>query len=557
MPESASPLDVGLIVTGLLGGLALFLYGMRKMTDALKAVAGDGLRNLLSKLTRNRFSAALAGTIITGIVQSSSVTTVLLVGFISAGLLNFSQSIGVIIGANIGTTITAQIIAFKVYKYGLVMVAAGFFIEVLSRNERLKHWGVALMGLGLIFFGMEMMSSSTSPLRQWQPFIQTMQSLSNPLAGVLMGLAFTAIVQSSSATTGIVIVLASQGMISLESGIALLFGANVGTCVTASISAIGRPRDAVLAAWVHVIFNLGGVLLWVFFIPQFADLVRQFSPVSSQLSAAEQIAKDTPRQIANAHTLFNIANALLFIGFTKTLAKLVEKIVPQKEKALTKHKPVTLYLDDIYLDQPSLALDIVRRELVRMAQGARGTLSRAFRVVTEGGDRQVAKLGTEDKYMDAIHGEIVRFLGKLSQKNISKKESDTLADYISVANDLESIADVVQDNLLHSARKRLRLHVKISPITLKTLKPIYKKTVDTYEQMLEALESGNKEHANAAAKSKNGLLQLTDEATSHLINRLVANEPNRVEAFQIESDIIEHLKRINTLTRRIARCFVK
>ncbi len=553
MPTSA--LDISLIATGLLGGLALFLYGMRKMTEALKAVAGDGLKKLLSNLTRNRFSAALAGTVITGIVQSSSVTTVLLVGFISAGLLNLSQSIGVIIGANIGTTITAQIIAFKVYQYGLIMLTAGFFMEVLARNERLKHWGAALMGLGLIFFGMEMMSEATKPLREWPPFISTMQGLSNPLAGVLMGMIFTAVVQSSSATTGIVIVLASQGLISLESGIALLFGANVGTCITAGISAVGRPREAVQAAWVHVIFNTGGVLLWLFFIPQFADLVRQLSPASSQLPELERLAKDTPRQIANAHTVFNIANALLFIGFTGTLAKLVVKIVPSKKT--TEHKkPLTVYLDKVYLDQPSLALELVRKELVRMAQQARGTLSRAFVVVTEGEQAQIDQLATEDKPMDAIHGEILRYLGKLSQQNISKKQSNTVTDYISIANDLESIADVMQDNLLHSARKRLRLQLKISPSTLEILKPVYDKALKAYEHMLEGLENDDKLEAKSAVKSKNDVVRLADEAAKHLSKRLIADEPNRVQAFQIESDIIEHFKRINTLTRRVARVCV-
>ena len=283
--DSATTLDIGVLVTQLGGGLALFLFGMRQMTESLKTVAGTGMKNLLATLTANRFTAALAGTIITAVIQSSSVTTVLVVGFVSAGLLNLSQSIGVILGANVGTTITAQIIAFKVYKYGLLMIAAGFFTEILARREYLRQWGTALMGLGLIFFGMELMSIGTSPLREWPPFIDMMQSIENPLLSVAIGAAFTAIVQSSSATTGIVIVLASQGLISLETGIGLIFGSNIGTCITAFISAVGRPREAMQAAWAHVIFNITGVLLWVFFIPQFADLVRAISPVSGATQA--------------------------------------------------------------------------------------------------------------------------------------------------------------------------------------------------------------------------------------------------------------------------------
>ncbi len=328
--DPATTLEIGLLVTQLGGGLALFLFGMRQMTESLKTVAGTGMKNLLARLTANRFTAALAGTIITAVIQSSSVTTVLVVGFVSAGLLNLSQSIGVILGANVGTTITAQIIAFKIYKYGLLMIAAGFFTEILARREYLRQWGTALMGLGLIFFGMELMSIGTNPLREWPPFIGMMQSIENPLLSVAIGAAFTAIVQSSSATTGIVIVLASQGLITLETGIGLILGSNIGTCITAFVSAVGRPREAMLAAWAHVIFNVTGVVLWVFLIPQLADLVRAISPVSEALQGVAGSEADTARQLANAHTIFNVANLLLFIGFTGPLSRLVTRIVPER-----------------------------------------------------------------------------------------------------------------------------------------------------------------------------------------------------------------------------------
>lgn len=550
MPALEHPLEISVLLTGLLGGLALFLYGMRKMSDALKTAAGDGMKNLLASLTRNRFTAALAGTIITGVIQSSSVTTVLIVGFISAGLLNLSQSIGVIIGANIGTTITAQIIAFKVYKYGLLMIASGFFVEILARKKRTQHWGTALMGLGLLFFGMQLMSDATGPLREWPPFIHGMQSISSPFAGVFIGMAFTAVVQSSSATTGIVIVLASQGLLSLELGIAILFGANIGTCVTAALSAFGRPREAVQAAWVHIIFNVGGVLLWIFFIPQFAELVRLLSPASQHLDATQRLAGEAPRQLANAHTIFNIINAILFIGFTDHLARLVERLVPRKAKP---QQAVAMYLDNIYLEQPALALDQTRREILRLARLGRASLSRVFRVVTEGREEQVQELAKADSQMDALHGEIIRYLGKLSQRNLVEDQSEILADYMAIANDLESFGDVIQDNLLHNAMKRLRLNIQISVITLQTLQPVYKKVCESYDQILQALEHNDQQAAKTAAKSKKDVHKLAEAATSHLTKRLAATEPNRVAAFKIESDIIEHLVHINLLIRRIAR----
>ena len=262
------------------------------------------MKNILARLTMNRFSGVFAGAFITSIIQSSSVTTVLVVGFISAGLMTLSQSIGVILGADIGTTITAQIIAFKVTKYALALIAIGFALNFLGKRNSVKQTGAMLMGLGLIFFGMELMSNATRPLRTYEPFITMMTQMANPFWGILIGTVFTGLIQSSSATIGIVIVLASQGFISLEAGIALAFGANIGTCVTALLAAIGKPREAIQAAWVHVLFKVIGVLLWLAFIPQLAQFVRFISPEAEGLSGIARLGAETPRQIANAHTVF-------------------------------------------------------------------------------------------------------------------------------------------------------------------------------------------------------------------------------------------------------------
>ncbi|NNG12325.1 MAG: Na/Pi cotransporter family protein, partial [Halobacteria archaeon] len=214
----------------LFGGLALFLFGMEQMADSLKAAAGERMKVILAKLTTNRFMGAATGAFVTAVIQSSSVTTVLVVGFITAGLMSMAQSIGIIMGANVGTTITAQIIAFKVTKFALVMVAIGFSMLFFSKQEKIKQYGGMLMGLGLVFFGMSVMSDAMKPLRSFQPFLDLMTSMENPLIGILVAAAFTGLIQSSSATTGIVIVMATQGFITLEAGIALAFGANIGTC---------------------------------------------------------------------------------------------------------------------------------------------------------------------------------------------------------------------------------------------------------------------------------------------------------------------------------------
>ena len=550
MTDAIPTIELGALITQLGGGLALFLYGMRRMTESLKTVAGSGMKNLLERMTRNRFTAAIAGIVVTAVIQSSSVTTVLVVGFVSAGLLTLSQSIGVILGANVGTTITAQIVAFAVYKYGLLMIAAGFFTEIMARRERIKQWGRVVMGLGLIFFGMELMSIATGPLRQWPPFIDLMQNMKSPLLSVGIGMLFTAVVQSSSATTGIVIVLASQGLITLESGIGLIFGANIGTCITAFISAVGRPREAMQAAWAHIVFNVSGVMLWVFFIPEFAEVVRSVSPVSEHLQGLDRLGADTPRQIANAHTIFNVANLAIFIWFAKPLSRIVDRIVP-REAVPAGIRP--LYLNDFYLEQPALALDQARRELVRLGNLVGEMLRRSRHIVIEGTDREADLLVNADNDVDTLYREIIRFLGKLSQRDLIAAQPQQLAQFVGIANYLENIGDVIEKDLLAVQRKRLVNGLTISPSTQALLQPLDEQVRASFAKALAALETGNLDDAMDAIESKGAVNELVEETTAHIAKRLVADEPARLETFQIETDIIENYRRINTYARRIAR----
>ena len=287
--------------TGLFGGLALFLFGMDLMTKALKRAAGDHMKDLLSRFTRNRFLGVGMGILVTGIVNSSSVTTVIVVGFISAGLMSMAQSISIIMGANIGSTVTAQILAFNVTRFALPLITVGFALSFAAKRDEHQEYGRLLLGLGLVFYGMGVMSDAMAPLRGYRPFIEFIASLSHPLAAALAGAAFTAVIQSSAATTGLVIVLAGQALMSLETGIAVALGANIGTCATAVLAAIGKPREAIRAAAVHVLFNVAGVLIWLGFIPQLAELARLLSPSSDHLTGLARMASETPRQVANAH----------------------------------------------------------------------------------------------------------------------------------------------------------------------------------------------------------------------------------------------------------------
>ena len=544
-------LQLGALLTGLGGGLALFLYGMRKMTESLKTVAGGGMKSLLAKLTTNRFTAALAGILITAVIQSSSVTTVLVVGFISAGLLTLSQSIGVILGASVGTTVTAQIIAFKVTQYALVFIAVGFLMELTARKEAIKHYGIMLMGLGLLFFGMELMSQATYPLRSYTPFIELMQSMKNPLFGILIGALFTAVVQSSSATTGVVIVLAGQGFISLNAGIALVFGANVGTCITALLATIGKPREAVRAAVVHVVYKVLGVLLWLAFIPQLAEVVRGFSPSAPELEGMARLAAETPRQIANAHTFFNVANMLLFIGFTGPLARIAQKIVPDRpEDASEGIKP--RFLEAYFLQTPALALDQVRLELGRLGELTLDMARRAFSAVTGGGKEELATLRNMDQDINSLHGEIIAYLGKLSLKDLVEPQPRQLYEYIGAANYIENIGDIVEMNLVANAEDRLDAGMTLSPATREALAPLHQQACEAIARALEALAEGNADKAREVSESKKEFNRLADQARNRLAQQLSAGA-EEMTGFRHEADLIEDLKRLHTLARRIAR----
>ena len=350
----------------LFGGLALFLFGLEQLSEGLKKAAGEAMQSMLSKLTTNRITGAITGASVTAILNSSSVTTVLVVGFVSAGIMTLQQSVGIIMGANIGSTMTAQILAFNISQYSLLPVAAGFYMLFTAKRDVVKNWGMMLMGIGLVFFGMGLMGEAMYPLRSYEPFLEVLERMENPLLGIIAGACFTALVQSSAATVGIAIAMASGGLLSLTSGIGLALGANIGTCVTALMAAIGKPPEAVRAAVVHITFNIIGVLIWLPFITVLADIAVSVSPVSSELVGKARVAAEVPRQIANANTIFNVVNTLLFLPFTGFFAFAAERLV--KEKPLPPAIITPLYLDKDLLNVPSMALSNVRRELTRTAQ---------------------------------------------------------------------------------------------------------------------------------------------------------------------------------------------
>jgi len=537
---------------GLFGGLALFLFGMDVMTQALKSAAGDYMKDILGKLTRNRFVGVGVGAFMTAIIQSSSVTTVILVGFISAGVMSMSQSVAVIIGANIGTTITAQILAFKVTKLALPIIATGFVISFTAKANNWRQIGMIILGLGLVFYGMSIMSGALNPLRSYEPFIQFMVSMQNPLLGAAVGALFTAVIQSSSATTGILIVMASQGLIGIESAIAIALGANIGTCVTAGLASIGKPREAVRAALVHTVFNVAGVLLWISFIPQLAELAQWISPSAEGLTGADRLGADTPRQIANIHTFFNVMNALLFVGFTTQIARLVEWMIPdrpiQPDKAM-----LPKYLDEDLLSTPSIALETARMEIRRLGKRVSKMVKAIMPVAITGTRNDLERVATMDKIVDALHIAIIEFLGKISLANLSKRQSKELLRLAEITNDLEHIGDRIATAMVTSAKKRIDEEVSVSPQTAEVLIDYHAMVVNTLDDALNAVADQDSELSKQVRQRKKDFSEMSRSLTAHGLDRLTADEPNRLRTYAREMEIMEILEGIFTIARRIAR----
>ncbi len=546
----------GVMGMKLFGGLALFLFGMEQMADALKAVAGERMKNILAKLTSNRFMGAATGAFVTAVIQSSSVTTVLVVGFITAGLMSLSQSIGVIMGANIGTTITAQIVAFKVTKAALLMIGIGFTMLFASKQERIKHYGAMLMGLGLVFFGMSVMSDAMKPLRSYQPFLDLMISMESPLVGILVAAAFTGLIQSSSATTGIVIVMASQGFITLPAGIALAFGANIGTCVTALLASIGKPREAVRAALVHIIFNVAGVALWVMFIPQLADFVTTLSPSHAELSGIERLGAETPRQIANAHTIFNLANTLIFIWFTAQLARLVEWLVPDRLLEEEGLAVSAKYLDDELLSTPSLALDRVRLEVLHMGERVNAMLDKIMPAILTGDRKSLDDVALLDDEVDILYEQIIDYLGKISKQSMTDNQTAEFLSLMEAVGDLENIGDTIETNMVALGHERIDHGFSISDPTKEVLNGFHKLVKRAVDGAVQAVSQLNTQVAQAVIAMKDEINKMANSAAVHEASRLVAEEPNRIEAYTTEVDIIEKQKRIYYFAKRMAKTVI-
>lgn len=540
------------MLIGLAGGLALFLHGMTMMSDAMRAMAGSRLKAIMARLAGNRWSALLTGVVVTAVVQSSSVTSVIAIGFVSAGILTLGQALVVIMGAAVGSTLTAQIIAFDVSLLAFLLVAIGFGLSLLKTRHILSHLGSVILGLGVVFIGLSMMSGFMAPLRSYQPFIDLMASMSNPLLGILIGAVFTAVVQSSSATLGVIIALASQGLIPLHAGIALVFGANIGTTITGMLATIGQPRAALHAAIGLLSFKVLLVVIWLPLMGLLERIARAVSPSAEGQALAEQLAFEVPRQVANVHMIVNVSTVLILLPFTPLLAKLIVRVVgdgpqPQGREALA---PA---LNPVLLEMPPMAIDAVRQEVIHLGERVGRLLNVAVPAILDGRAASLDALQAEEALIDDHHAEITLFVEKLLLPELAPDVCRTAVDLVESADYLESIGDLIEKEMIPLCRRQIERGTELDPHTRERLGALAAAVGQEFERALQAVAGPDQALARSVLDAKSQVRGLERAALEAPVSTQQDEGAQRLLPNAFERELSESLRRTYSLVRRFVR----
>jgi phosphate:Na+ symporter len=481
------------MATQLIGGLGLFLFGMQMMASGLQKAAGDRLRRILEVLTTKPAVAVFTGILVTVLVQSSSTTTVMAVGFVNAGLMNLAQAVGTILGANIGTTVTMQLVSFKISILVYPSLGLGAILNFFGRRRLYKYVGQAILGFGLLFLGMMTMSEGMSPLRTMPFFRELMASFGQrPLLGVAMGTLFTALIQSSSASTGVIVALARQDLITLPAAVALILGTNIGTCITALLASIGASLPARRAALAHITFNLMGVMVALLFFNPFLQMVTG----ASALFALDESAVTVTRQAANAHTIFNISSTLLVMPFFKYFVALITHLLPGEDPMADVGAK---YLDQRMLKTPAVAVGAARQEILRMASLVREMVRDSLQVFTREDRKLMQQVLQKEELVDSLEKEITVYLANLSQHSLTIEQSQAVSGFMHAVNDLERIGDHAQ-NIVVLAEAKMEEGLPFSEKALEELAEIYLHVDDMLESSIRAFSEEDLSLARAVVE---------------------------------------------------------
>ncbi|MGI6538330.1 MAG: Na/Pi cotransporter family protein [Caldicoprobacterales bacterium] len=513
------------------GGLGLFLYGMNMMGDGLEKAAGSRMKRLLEILTTNRLMGVLVGLIVTAIIQSSSASTVMVVGFVNAGLMNLSQATGVILGANIGTTITAQLIALNLTDYAPIAIFVGVAFILFAKKRYIRHIGEILAGFGILFLGMDFMSKAMVPLRDDPTFQKLMTQISNPILGVLAGAIFTAIIQSSSASIGILQALAMQGLVDMNTGIFILFGMNIGTCVTAMLASIGTGVNARRAAVIHLIFNIITTSLFIILITAglpFVNWMQNLTP------------GNVVKQIANSHTAFNVFGTVITLPVAGYLAFLAKKIIPGEERAPDeKHLE---FLDKRILETPTIAVAQIVNEVERMGDLARTNLSVAMDMVMTGDIGNISDVIRREEVINYLNREITDYMVMTNSLDIPERDRKLLSGLFHVVNDIERIGDH-SENLVEYAQYLVEHNLTLSDMAIEEMNEMKNKVLAIVDDALVAMKNMDIELAKSISRQEDAIDALEHAMRENHIERLNKQECTP-GAGVIFLDVINNLERI-------------
>ena len=522
------------IAIGIMGGLGLFLYGMNLMGDGLQKSAGSKLKRIIELLTSNVIMGVLVGMVVTMVIQSSSATTVMVVGFVNAGIMSLTQAIGVIMGANIGTTITAQLVSLDVDFLAPVALGIGIVIYMFSNKPKHKNIAEILIGFGIL------LKEAVKPLAGYQGFTDMLLSFGHhPILGVLMGFAITAIVQSSSASMGMLIALASQGLIPITAALPILYVENIGTCVTSLISRIGASRNARRAAIMHLTFNVLGSMIFMFILSK---------PIVAIVTAIDPT--DAARQIANAHTLFNILNVIVLLPFNKLIVKLALKLVPETKSEQDDDK-VVKYIDDRMIETPSIALANIVKETLRMGEKSKESLNAAMDGIVDKSKEKIELSFKREKLINELQKSILNYLLKLSKASLNEDSRETVDALFNTVNDIERIGDHAE-NIAELAKDIVDLEISFSDVGIGELKDMYNKVVSTYTYALEAMRTSNVELACKVIKMEEQVDMMEKSCRANHMNRLNSSSCS-IESGVIYLDIISNLERVSDHAVNIAQ----
>ena len=526
------------VIFGIMGGLGLFFLGIRTMSDGLQKYAGDRLRNFLKSITKNRFLALTTGIFVTAIIQSSSATTVMTVSLVNAGLINLAQAIGVVLGANIGTTVTAQMIAFKVQDYALPLIGVGVVLKLFAKKEKIVYLGEALMGFGLLFFGLATMKDAFSFMKGSQAVLDFFASFEGkPLLALVVGTVFTMLMQSSSVTVGVTMVLASTGLISFPTSVALILGDNIGTTITALLASIGTNITARRTARAHMLFNVIGVFYIYILLDPFISLVKWVSPESSDIS----------RLIANAHTIFNVVNTIIFLPLIGVLAKIVTIMVPGEEEKVEFHLK---YLDGKVVSTPSIAIGEARNETIRMSQISLEMLDECMRALFDGDMKRLENVRKMEGTVDLLQREITDYSVRISQESITPEISREITSIINMVNNIERIGDHCENLSQLIERKKVNKLV-FSDEAMENIREIYQVSRKFLNFVTESMERKDLTIKSEADRYEKRINYLEDTFRQDHVDRLNKGKC-KVDPGLIFIDMLTNFEKIGDHTFNIA-----